>query len=453
MAIINEVDLPKYIAEFAGTYILVLTIGFNVLGGLTIWTVVSIAMSLMVGIYALGSISGAHFNPAVTFSVALSNKMLGGWQQAGCYMVVQLSGALAASFTYFAVFKENIPLQPGKGFTPVQACLAELLYTFMLCFVVLNVACATSTKDNQYFGMAIGNVIVAGGYAVGTISGGIFNPAVAFGLDVSSWDKGFKWSVIYTVFELIGAALASVAFKQVRAEDFGGYKNTLTSRVIAEFIGTFFLVMTAGFNILAGNIAAPYSIGACLMVMVYALGNVSGAHFNPAVTLAVYLSGRNKIPQRDAWFYLASQLLGGILGGATYATILQRVSPVVPKGASTWAQVGLAEILFTAQLCFVVLSCVTVRETTWRNNFFGLAIGGAVVAGGFAAGNVSGGYLNPAVSIGLDTANGLRGGYWGYGLVYSFFELLGATVATALFLGMRPEEYAPKSNPKSAVQA
>jgi glycerol uptake facilitator-like aquaporin len=78
----------------------------------------------------------------------------------------------------------------------------QVIYTFLLCFVVLNVACSSASKDNQYYGLAIGSVIICGGYAVGNISGGAFNPAVALGIDLASWHKGFGYSLLYTVFEV-----------------------------------------------------------------------------------------------------------------------------------------------------------------------------------------------------------------------------------------------------------
>merc|ERR1719379_3172007 len=100
--------------------------------------------------------------------------------------------------------------------------LVEVLYTFMLCFVVLNVATATKWKGNQFFGLAIGFVIIAGGYAGGNVSGGAFNPAVALGIDVSSAGLGFGWGFAYAGYELLGAALAAGLFRVVRPDDFGG---------------------------------------------------------------------------------------------------------------------------------------------------------------------------------------------------------------------------------------
>merc|ERR1719446_304958 len=92
-----------------------------------------------------------------------------------------------------------------------------MIYTFMLCFVVLNVACSNAhAGKNQFYGLAIGFVIVAGGYGAGHISGGCFNPAVAFGIDISSAKLGFGWCLAYSLFELIGSGLAVALFKVIR---------------------------------------------------------------------------------------------------------------------------------------------------------------------------------------------------------------------------------------------
>merc|ERR1719502_1605922 len=132
--------------------------------------------------------------------------------------------------------------------------MAESLYTFMLCFVVLN--CAASLKNNppdngnEFFGLAIGFVIIAGGYAAGAISGGAFNPAVAFGVDVSSAGLGFGWSFAYLAYELTGAALAALCFAVVHPEEFLNSDgvprriNETVKKLTAEFIGTYFLVFT-----------------------------------------------------------------------------------------------------------------------------------------------------------------------------------------------------------------
>merc|ERR1719174_562467 len=101
---------------------------------------------------------------------------------------------------------------------------------------------------------------------------------------------------------MIGAGFAALLFRLVRPEEFGAGLPTpgLVQKLSSECIGTFFLVFTVGMNVLGGFTGAAFSIGSALMCMIYALGSVSGAHFNPAVTIAILLSGRNKIAGGEA---------------------------------------------------------------------------------------------------------------------------------------------------------
>merc|ERR1719181_1033157 len=179
-------------------------------------------------IYALGGVSGANFNPAVSVALGLSNELP--WPQVGIYCAVQIVAGICAALSYGALFMKVFNLAPQPGFGWWEAMLAEVLYTFMLCFVVLNVACSKrnnpAEKGNQFYGLAIVFVIIAGAYGAGAVSGGCFNPAVALGIDVSSAGLGFGWCAPYILFELAGAALAAVLFKVVRPEDFEGEKTS-----------------------------------------------------------------------------------------------------------------------------------------------------------------------------------------------------------------------------------
>merc|ERR1719313_860991 len=159
----------------------------------------------MVMIYALGGVSGANFNPAVSVALGISEKLP--WKDVGIYCAVQIVAGIVAALSYGALFMKVFNLAPSPGFGWWEAGLAEVLYTFMLCFVVLNVACSKAhAGKNQFYGLAIGGVIWAGAYGAGAISGGCFNPAVALGIDVSSAGLGFGWGFAYTGYEIIGAA-------------------------------------------------------------------------------------------------------------------------------------------------------------------------------------------------------------------------------------------------------
>jgi len=424
-------------AEFLGTFLLIFTVGCNVLSGNAIWGGVSIASVLMVAIYALGGISGANFNPAVSLALGIS-KAMGGpgldMKSVGTYMGVQVVAGIIAAYCYAALFWSSFNLSPADGFGALHAGLCEAVYTFMLCFVVLNVAAARSATPNQYYGLAIGFVIVAGAYGAGAVSGGCFNPAVAIGIDVSSAGLGFGWCIAYLVFEMIGAVLAAVLFKVVRPEDFGGEKGGPAAEMTSEFLGTFMLVLTVGLNVLGKSSGGAFSIAAALMCMIYALGNVSGAHFNPAVTTAILASRRcQDLTPAKAGMYMVSQLLGGIAAAFTYSTVYHGASFKLGPGAGHgFAEVAIAECMFTFVLCYVVLS-VAVSTTTNNSTMFGLAIGSCVTVGGNAIGAISGGSLNPAVSFGIAAGHRLADGSLSAAAIYTLIELVGAGAAAGVF--------------------
>eukprot|EP00747_Dinoflagellata_sp_TGD_P027559 gnl/TRDRNA2_/TRDRNA2_132687_c1_seq2.p1 gnl/TRDRNA2_/TRDRNA2_132687_c1~~gnl/TRDRNA2_/TRDRNA2_132687_c1_seq2.p1 ORF type:complete len:464 (+),score=75.46 gnl/TRDRNA2_/TRDRNA2_132687_c1_seq2:91-1482(+) len=432
--------IATYIAEFVGTFLLVFTVGCNVLTGSAVWAATSIASVLMVSIYAFGGISGAHFNPAV--SLALGINKYTDWKTVGIYSCVQVLAAILAGIAYGLLLGEVFNLAPAKGSDHwAHAGTVEFLYTFMLCFVVLNVACSHAHHGNQFYGLAIGFVIVAGGYAGGHISGGCFNPAVAIGIDVSSAGLGFGWCGAYLLFELAGAAAAAGVYRFVRPEEFGGQEKTLVSRLLAEGLGTYFLVLTVGLNVIGGSPAPVWSIAAALMCMIFALGSVSGAHFNPAVTLAILLSGRGISSYKDAAMYCGVQISAGILAGFSYVALEDGESfPLAPGKKFGWGSAGVSEIAFTFLLCFVVLCVATVKDPL--SEFFGLAIGSCVTAGGYAIGAVSGGSLNPAVSCGIALSH-MSTDSW-YCIPYTVFELIGATIAVAGFMATHGVEYQNK---------
>jgi len=442
----------KCLAEFIGTFMLVFTVGCNVLAGSATWAATSIACVLMVCIYALGGVSGANFNPAVSLALGLSDKLP--WMDVGAYICVQMVAGCVAGLAYFAMLQDAFRLEPAKDYGWWEAGAAEVLYTFMLCFVVLNVAASEAhAGKNQFYGLAIGFVIVAGGYAAGHISGGCFNPAVAAGIDIAGWVAGKGkpfWCFPYAAYEAVGAALAAGAFRVVRPDDFGrslvlGEDGSLTyplgSRLLSECLGTYFLVLTVGLNVLGNSAAAVWSIAAALMCMIFALGSCSGAHFNPAVTFAIVCSGRGKCKPLDGLAYACVQILSGVAAAYTYSALEHgKTFPLQAGKGFGWIHVAVAEIVFTFLLAFVVLHVATTK--TGLSEFFGLAIGSCVTAGGFAIGSISGGSLNPAVSFGISSSQIINGGHFWHCLVYSVFELLGGALAAGVFYVTRPSEYA-----------
>ncbi|MEN8373876.1 MAG: aquaporin [Gemmatimonadota bacterium] len=205
---------------------------------------------------------------------------------------------------------------------------------------------------------------------------------------------------------------------------------------LTEFIGTFFLVLTIGLVVADGTAMGPLAIGSALMIMVYMGGHVSGAHYNPAVTLAVFMRGG--IESRWVAGYWAVQLLGAlaaaaVVGAATGATF----APAPGPDASAGGALAL-EALFTFALALVVLNTATADETS-GNSYFGLAIGFTVMVGAFAAGPISGGAFNPAVGIGPIVWHSVAGG-GGYGDLWLYLvgPLAGGALAAVVFKAQHP---------------
>jgi len=212
----------KYVSEFVGTYFLVLTIGCNVLTG-SAGAALSIGAILMVLIYAMGSVSGAHFNPAVTLSILCSARGLISFQDAAFYVIFQLLGSLCAGATYWMIFGYSFTLGPVGKFTMYSATCVEITYTMALCYVVLNVATTQKQDGNNYFGLAIGFTVVAAALACGGISGCSLNPAVSFGtMMISSFEEGSKsltYFPLYFLSPLVGSLLACLCFYVVQRSD------------------------------------------------------------------------------------------------------------------------------------------------------------------------------------------------------------------------------------------
>jgi aquaporin Z len=171
-------------------------------------------------------------------------------------------------------------------------------------------------------------------------------------------------------------------------------------KYLVEFIGTFFLVLTIGMTVIdpgAGNFA-PLAIGSALMIMVFAGGHVSGGHYNPAVTIAVWLRGR--CATADVPAYLGAQVLGGLV--ASFVALYLKGDPTVTPGEIKVIPALIAEFIGTFALCYVVLNVATAKGTS-GNSFYGLAIGFTVMTMAFALGGISGGAFNPAVAVGITT--------------------------------------------------
>ena len=203
------------------------------------------------------------------------------------------------------------------------------------------------------------------------------------------------------------------------------------NRYLTEFIGTFFLVLTIGLSVMSGSELAPIAIGSSLMVMVYMGGHISGAHYNPAVSVAILMRG--EMDSRDFVPYVLAQVMGATAAAGSVLLILGGTFAPAPGADAGVLAVLLSEFLFTFALALVVLHVATADDTE-GNDYYGLAIGFTVMTGAFAVGGVSGGVFNPAVGIGpilVDTlaGDGSMANLW----MYLVGPLLGGTAAAMVF--------------------
>ncbi|MGH3769983.1 MAG: MIP/aquaporin family protein [Pseudonocardiaceae bacterium] len=215
----DEPDRRKYATLCDGVHrdiFLVLTVGTTALREVA-FAPLAIGAVLMVMVYAGGHISGGHYNPAVTLGVFLRGALRA--TDVGPYWVAQIAGATLGSYTALYLVGDSHPqaLSFSGGHIAV-ALVAEFLFTFALVWVVLNVATSKDHEVNSFYGLAIGFTVVVGAFAVGAITGGAFNPAVAIGtavMGLASWSA--LW--IYLVANLLGGAVAAFAFRFCNPED------------------------------------------------------------------------------------------------------------------------------------------------------------------------------------------------------------------------------------------
>ena len=209
--------------------------------------------------------------------------------------------------------------------------------------------------------------------------------------------------------------------------------TTLRQKLTVEFIGTFFLVFTVGVAVANAGTLAPLAIGSALMVMVFAGGHISGAHYNPAVSTAVF--GRGKMSGRDYVSYVATQLVAGVLAGLVVRGVFSAAPAAAVAGAG---KMLLVEALFTFALAYVVLNVATAKGTE-NNSFYGLAIGFTVATGAFAVGKISGGVFNPAVAFGGSVLGIFA---WSHIWIYLLAEIVAGALAAGVFLLVQPAEKA-----------
>jgi aquaporin Z len=217
------VAMRKYTVEFIGAFFLTFVVAVAVLTG-SVFTPLAAGATLMVMIYAGGHISGGHYNPAVTMAALVRGRI--GIGDAVPYWIAQVVGGVAAGALARALVNPaTVKTLTLSGHAEAAAAVAELLITFALCYVMLNVATSKDQPGNGFFGLAIGFTVTAGAFAVGGISGAAFNPAVALGGATAGI---FAWPTIwvYLLVELAAGVAAGLAFLALNPGD--GWLRTYT---------------------------------------------------------------------------------------------------------------------------------------------------------------------------------------------------------------------------------
>lgn len=213
--------MKNYLTEFIGTFFLVLTVvlsvHFGTIANNPVVAGLAIGSVLMVMVYMGGPISGGHYNPGVSFGVALRGKLSFGEMIA--YWIAQAIGAIIAAVVGWVIIGKPENAGALTGMDVLPGLVAEFVFSFALVLTVLTTATSIKSAGNSYFGLAIGFTVGVGVLAVGSISGAAFNSAVGLGVCVfglSAWSN--IW--IYVVANLVGGALAAGVFRIISPEDF-----------------------------------------------------------------------------------------------------------------------------------------------------------------------------------------------------------------------------------------
>lgn len=208
----------------------------------------------------------------------------------------------------------------------------------------------------------------------------------------------------------------------------------LDRKLVVEFIGMFLFSFTVGMTtqkLTGAGPLAPLAIGSVLMVVVFAGGHVSGGHYNPAVSTAVFLRGR--MLSNEFIAYICTQFAAAIVAGLAVRVVGGAQAHVAVAGAG---RMLLAEFIFMFALAWVVLHVATSRGTE-GNSFYGLAIGFTVVVGVYAIGGISGGAINPAIAVGAMVSGLFE---WSKIWIYFIADFAGGAAAAFAFFYVLPGE-------------
>jgi len=456
-------ELAPFAAEAVGTFIITLTFLINYREGVKAQGVISNTFMIMAMKFTFDTVSGANLNPSITISLLLSGRLR---FRVGVKMIVaQILGAVCAGSVRFSISGEHTPyinIGPKVGHNWGQVAFVEILYTSLIVFVFLNTAASTRNNPrddrNGFFGMAIGFVYMAGAFAGARVCHILLNSAIAVGVTIVDFRSTGVMRLAgwgYLMHDIIGAFLGTWLYRLVRPGEFDPVaqidgsepretrSHKAASRVCAEFIGTFYVVLTKTLNRTSNSYSEPWSMMALMTSLVCSLRDVSGGYFNPAVTVSVALSRRGVLDVPTAVWDVIIQLFAGAMATGLVAGISRHVADIrlgdAPEGA-----VAFVEMAFTCLTCYVALATVTTMATaskTQQNNIAGLAYGACHMVSGVAAKDISGSILNPVVALAFSTLNAVDGNHESC-MTYIVWELVGGVLATCIFFLTHPHLYA-----------
>lgn len=203
------------IAEYIGTFFLYLIIGLCVTPPTTAGVAVPLAIGLGLAalVYSCGHLSKAHFNPATTIAFATAGTHT--LKKSIPYILVIFAGALSSAVCLMILSAEGLEQINPLEIERTKVILSEFLFTFLLMWVILNVAIAKNTAGNGFYGIAIGAIVAAGAYAVGPLSLAAFNPAVTLALCINGF---LPWSalLLYWSTQAVAAFTAGIVFKKMK---------------------------------------------------------------------------------------------------------------------------------------------------------------------------------------------------------------------------------------------
>jgi len=400
----------------------------------------SIPISLIYGgalaavTYAGRQYSNAHFNPAVTFGFLLTRGISFG--HAILYLLSQVAGALFAGLVASYNVSETFP-EPSKDYGFWTHFSVEVLGVVSLVIVFCNSHVSGTERDcykQSFAGFVIGSTVTAWNVAVGGISGGLFNPAVAM-VDVAYGNYGNAF--MYWSSAFVGALLGTFVFiitnpnqMSFDAPMLSGnvlnrsvehtqkvitFARFITGSMLQEFVGTALFCTLISFCVGAKTSSpmAAYAIGSLLMALVYSGAHISGGHYNPAVSFAVFLRGsiwianEEELRYQRVWCLLSSvvaQCVGAVAAGFMTMSLVKSGSSIsygFPKFSDDdeFKTKFLTEFLGTTLLCMSVLHACTCPRKSGGNGYFGFAVGFSVMVSIVAFGDISGGCFNPAVAL------------------------------------------------------